>query len=240
MARNLSSKFNFNADEGLGFAKINDTIHPEKKIKEETPVETKDNSLKETKSPKENKQEPLKHSIIEKKTNTKEGKDTIAHEKTLIPAERTQKKAETTSKSTNTNSKVYNIDPAIPLKDQNIFYHQDDCTPKVASLLEENMRYIRIRAKKLGIPMNLFVNIVIDEYRAGITTINDENRYSELYNKLTKNYKGSKVRTNFFLIKENAEFIEDEIINIGCQPSQYFNYIISNEKLREEEHGARI
>jgi len=134
----------------------------------------------------------------------------------------------------------YNIDPSKPIKEQSLPYKQDNCKPRVATILDEYMRFVRVRSKKLGIPLNLYINIIIDEYRSSIENIDDEERYSSLYNELSRQYKGSKLRTNFFLIPENADFIEEEITNIGCNPSQYFNHIINLEMQREKNQGTRI
>lgn len=108
------------------------------------------------------------------------------------------------------------------------------------ALLVENNKYIRLRSIQLGMSIQEYVNLLIDEEiereKSGqMADLND------IENNLDMNYRrGQNSAIVALVLKEsNARFLKRGGAMHGMNATAFFNHIVSEERRREEEQGPR-
>ena len=112
--------------------------------------------------------------------------------------------------------------------------------PVSMALLVENNKYIRLRSIQLGMSIQEYVNLLIDEEiereKSGqMADLND------IENNLDMNYRrGQNSAIVALVLKEsNARFLKRGGAMHGMNATAFFNHIVSEERRREEEQGPR-
>ena len=108
------------------------------------------------------------------------------------------------------------------------------------ALLVENNKYIRLRSIQLGMSIQEYVNLLIDEEierekNGQMADLND------IENNLDMNYRrGQNSAIVALVLKEsNARFLKRGGAMHGMNATAFFNHIVSEERRREEEQGPR-
>ena len=108
------------------------------------------------------------------------------------------------------------------------------------ALLVENNKFIRLRSMQLGMSIQEYVNLLIDEEiereKSGQTA-----GMGDIEENLDMNYRrGQNSAIVALVLKEsNARFLKRGGAMHGMNATAFFNHIVSEERRREEEQGPR-
>lgn len=107
------------------------------------------------------------------------------------------------------------------------------------SLKLENNRFIRLRSMQLGMTIQYYINLLIQEEKERI--LNQNFDMSVVAENIELNYKrGDNTTIVALVLKEsNAKFLKRSGAMLGMNPTTFLNYIISEEEKREEVQGKR-
>lgn len=131
--------------------------------------------------------------------------------------------------------------PVKEIKKQPAAEKKKEATKRTSmALLVENNKYIRLRSIQLGMSIQEYVNLLIDEEiereKSGqMADLND------IENNLDMNYRrGQNSAIVALVLKEsNARFLKRGGAMHGMNATAFFNHIVSEERRREEEQGPR-
>lgn len=132
-------------------------------------------------------------------------------------------------------------EPVKEIKKQPAAEKKKEATKRTSmALLVENNKYIRLRSIQLGMSIQEYVNLLIDEEiereKSGqMADLND------IENNLDMNYRrGQNSAIVALVLKEsNARFLKRGGAMHGMNATAFFNHIVSEERRREEEQGPR-
>lgn len=132
-------------------------------------------------------------------------------------------------------------EPVKEIKKQPAAEKKKEATKRTSmALLVENNKYIRLRSIQLGMSIQEYVNLLIDEEierekNGQMTDLND------IENNLDMNYRrGQNSAIVALVLKEsNARFLKRGGAMHGMNATAFFNHIVSEERRREEEQGPR-
>lgn len=132
-------------------------------------------------------------------------------------------------------------EPVKEIKKQPAVEKKKEATKRTSmALLVENNKYIRLRSIQLGMSIQEYVNLLIDEEiereKSGqMADLND------IENNLDMNYRrGQNSAIVALVLKEsNARFLKRGGAMHGMNATAFFNHIVSEERRREEEQGPR-
>lgn len=127
------------------------------------------------------------------------------------------------------------------IKKQPVTEKKKEATKRTSmALLVENNKYIRLRSIQLGMSIQEYVNLLIDEEierekNGQMADLND------IENNLDMNYRrGQNSAIVALVLKEsNAKFLKRGGAMHGMNATAFFNHIVSEERRREEEQGPR-
>lgn len=132
-------------------------------------------------------------------------------------------------------------EPVKEIKKQPAAEKKKEATKRTSmALLVENNKYIRLRSIQLGMSIQEYVNLLIDEEierekNGQMADLND------IENNLDMNYRrGQNSAIVALVLKEsNARFLKRGGAMHGMNATAFFNHIVSEERRREEEQGPR-
>ena len=132
-------------------------------------------------------------------------------------------------------------EPVKEIKKQPAAEKEKEATKRTSmALLVENNKYIRLRSIQLGMSIQEYVNLLIDEEierekNGQMADLND------IENNLDMNYRrGQNSAIVALVLKEsNARFLKRGGAMHGMNATAFFNHIVSEERRREEEQGPR-
>lgn len=132
-------------------------------------------------------------------------------------------------------------EPVKEIKKQPSAEKKKEATKRTSmALLVENNKYIRLRSIQLGMSIQEYVNLLIDEEidrekNGQMADLND------IENNLDMNYRrGQNSAIVALVLKEsNARFLKRGGAMHGMNATAFFNHIVSEERRREEEQGPR-
>lgn len=132
-------------------------------------------------------------------------------------------------------------EPVKEIKKQPVAEKKKEATKRTSmALLVENNKYIRLRSIQLGMSIQEYVNLLIDEEierekNGQMADLND------IENNLDMNYRrGQNSAIVALVLKEsNARFLKRGGAMHGMNATAFFNHIVSEERRREEEQGPR-
>ena len=132
-------------------------------------------------------------------------------------------------------------EPVKAIKKQPAAEKKKEATKRTSmALLVENNKYIRLRSIQLGMSIQEYVNLLIDEEierekNGQMADLND------IENNLDMNYRrGQNSAIVALVLKEsNARFLKRGGAMHGMNATAFFNHIVSEERRREEEQGPR-
>lgn len=132
-------------------------------------------------------------------------------------------------------------EPVKEIKKQPAAEKKKEATKRTSmALLVENNKYIRLRSIQLGMSIQEYVNLLIDEEierekNGQLADLND------IENNLDMNYRrGQNSAIVALVLKEsNARFLKRGGAMHGMNATAFFNHIVSEERRREEEQGPR-
>ncbi len=132
-------------------------------------------------------------------------------------------------------------EPVKEIKKQPAAEKKKEATKRTSmALLVENNKYIRLRSIQLGMSIQEYVNLLIDEEierekNGQMADLND------VENNLDMNYRrGQNSAIVALVLKEsNARFLKRGGAMHGMNATAFFNHIVSEERRREEEQGPR-
>ena len=132
-------------------------------------------------------------------------------------------------------------EPVKEIKKQPAAEKKKEATKRTSmALLVENNKYIRLRSIQLGMSIQEYVNLLIDEEidrekNGQMADLND------IENNLNMNYRrGQNSAIVALVLKEsNARFLKRGGAMHGMNATAFFNHIVSEERRREEEQGPR-
>ena len=132
-------------------------------------------------------------------------------------------------------------EPVKEIKKQPAVEKKKEATKRTSmALLVENNKYLRLRSIQLGMSIQEYVNLLIDEEierekNGQMADLND------IENNLDMNYRrGQNSAIVALVLKEsNARFLKRGGAMHGMNATAFFNHIVSEERRREEEQGPR-
>lgn len=139
----------------------------------------------------------------------------------------------------NDNTFMYTTNYSLPLKEQCLNMRITGAR-KPVMLLHDLNRFMRIRSKQLGVNMDIYCNVILQEERERVKTEDTNERSLLLYEACDKKYKGAKERSSISFTDDNYAFIAEESNNAGISYTDYLNYLMDKEMKRELVDGKRI
>lgn len=97
----------------------------------------------------------------------------------------------------------------------------------------DNWKYLKIRSSQLGMKQQDYYNLLIEEEHARIST-KEINPYD-----IEPPIMYSSTHRGIVLTKTNHAFIKQGAALHGFKPTQYINYILNNEREKEQKYGMR-
>ena len=170
--------------------------------------------------------EPINEAAPENEPVSKPAAEAINEQKEVAVASVSTEKAE---------------EPVKEIKKQPAAEKKKEATKRTSmALLVENNKYIRLRSIQLGMSIQEYVNLLIDEEierekNGQMADLND------IENNLDMNYRrGQNSAIVALVLKEsNARFLKRGGAMHGMNATAFFNHIVSEERRREEEQGPR-
>lgn len=101
------------------------------------------------------------------------------------------------------------------------------------SITTENLRFIKIRSSQLGMAMQNYIGLILEEEK-----IRMQDKVVDPYTIEVQERHGTKMKS-LTLSKEVIAFIDQSSAMHGMTKSEYMDYVITKERDREKEYGLR-
>lgn len=108
-----------------------------------------------------------------------------------------------------------------------------ECKTITLMLRSDNAEYTNIRSRQLGMAYQDYLGLLIEEERRRVD-LGDINAFSIQHPK-----RGTAVRKLAAIRLDVNDFLKKSAMAHGMRISEYANYIIDNERIREEKNGFR-
>lgn len=118
---------------------------------------------------------------------------------------------------------------------------QEEKTKRTSMALKvENNQFIRLRSMQLGMSIQFYTNLLIEEEQERSSEQNFD--MSVIQENIELNYKrGDNTTIVALVLKEsNAKFLKRSGAMLGMNSTTFLNYIISQEEKREAKEGKRL
>lgn len=159
------------------------------------------------------------------------------------PAERTAElmQAEITSEREKEQPQAVKQEPVKSVPEVSVSEKKKESTKRTSmALLVENNKFIRLRSIQLGMSIQDYVNLLVDEEIAREKS-GQAAGLGDIENNLDMNYRRGQNSTIVALVlkESNARFLKRGGAMHGMNATAFLNHIISEERKREEKEGPR-
>lgn len=198
----------------------------------------KQKPIKEMTTPVEDKLEELEKYISKEETVEEEQKAEIIEE--LNIEELDAEKEEAAEKGVSEENQLERRGQQQPPEPEEELLKKKETTKRTSmALLVSNNKFVRLRSMQLGLSIQNYINLLIDE--EVMRQKQNSAAETDIIENLDMNYRRGENSTIVALVltETNAKFLKRGGAMLGMNATTFLNYIISEEQKREQQNGSR-